>query len=99
MRPSVGIGVLVCASTIVFAGIVAGSGCTVLTNDGLPDDAGKFDGPTDGAVAVCGTCLSQECTGQWATCFAEPACVAAAKRASAAACIASDSGTEDGGAD
>jgi hypothetical protein len=97
MRPSVGIGVLVCASTIVLSGIVAGSGCTVLTNDSLPDDAGKFDGTTDGAVPVCATCLSQECAGQWATCFDDPACIALAKRASSATCAVPDGGNTDGG--
>lgn len=99
MRPSVGIGVLICASTIVLGGIVAGSGCTIITNDSLPDDAGKFDGTTDGAAPVCATCLSQECTGQWAVCFDDPGCLAVAKRTGSAACALPDSGSADGGAD
>jgi hypothetical protein len=99
MRPSVGIGVLVCASAVVLAGIVAASGCTVLTNDSLPDDAGKYDGSTDGGTPVCATCLAQECTGQLAVCFDDPACVALAKRATSASCAAGDGGPEDGGAD
>ena len=99
MRPFVGISVLVCASTVVLAGMLAGAGCTVLTNDSLPDDAGKFDGDTDATSPVCASCLSQACTGQWAACFEDPACLAVAKRASAAACVAPDSGAADGGVD
>jgi hypothetical protein len=99
MRPFVGIGVLVCASTIVLASIVAGSGCTVLTNDSLPDDAGKFDGQTDGASPVCATCLANACTGEWSACFTDPGCIAVAKRASSAACVTPDGGAVDGGVD
>jgi hypothetical protein len=79
MRPFVGIGVLVCASTIVFAGIIAGSGCTVLTNDSLPDDAGKFDGSTDASASTCATCLADACTGQMAACLTDPTCLALSK--------------------
>lgn len=99
MRPFAGISVLVCVSTVVLAGVLAGAGCTVLTNDALPDDAGKFDGDTDAASPVCASCLSQACTGQWASCFEDPACLAVAKRASASACVAPDSGAVDGGVD
>jgi hypothetical protein len=100
MRPSsVGIGVLVLTSTVVLGGMIAGSGCTVLTNDSLPDDAGKFDGDTDASAPVCASCLAQECSGQWAVCLTDPACIAVAKRASGAACVAPDAGAEDGGVD
>jgi hypothetical protein len=100
MRPSLGIGVLVCASAVVLAGLVAGAGCTVLTNDSLPDDAGIFDGTTDGASPVCATCLANECTGQWAACLTDPACIDVAKRADPATCLAPDAGaTDDGGVD
>ena len=83
----------------MLGGMLAGAGCTVLTNDGLPDDAGKFDGDTDASSPVCASCLAQACTGPWAACFEDPGCLAVAKRASAAACIAPDSGAVDGGVD
>jgi hypothetical protein len=96
MRPSFGLGVLVFTSTVVLGGVVAGSGCTVLTNDALPDDAGKFDGETDASSPTCAACLGQECVGQWATCLTDPACAAIAKRGDVAACVAPE---VDGGAD
>lgn len=96
MRPSAGIGLFVFPSTVVLGGMIAASGCTVLTNDGLPDDAGTFEGG-DATVETCGACLGQECTGQWAACLTDPACIAVVKRATSATCEA-DSGT-DGGVD
>lgn len=98
MRPSVGIGVLLLASTVVLAGIVAASGCTVLTNDGLPDDAGRFEGG-DATTQTCATCLGQECTGQWAACLTDPACLAIAARATGTACAPLDGAAADGGID
>src|ERR1043165_5931543 len=97
MRPSVGIGVLVCACTVVLAGIVASAGCTVLTNDGPPDDAGKFEGG-DATTQSCATCVSDQCTGQMAACLTDPSCAALAKRTDPAVCSAGDAGA-DGGAD
>lgn len=60
----------------MLAGTIAGAGCTVLTNDGLPDDAGKFEGGGDAASPVCATCLADQCTGAWAACLTDPACAA-----------------------
>lgn len=100
MRPSVGIGVLVFASTVVLFGMIAGSGCTVLTNDSLPDDAGKFEGG-DATAQTCSTCLADACTGQVAVCLTDPTCAALARCASKGeACSCSEAtATEAGAAD
>ena len=53
------------------------SGCTVLTNDALPDDAGTFEGGGDaGPSTACTSCVTQECTGAWAVCLTDSRCVA-----------------------
>ncbi|HSO33988.1 MAG TPA: hypothetical protein VLT33_15750, partial [Labilithrix sp.] len=67
----VGVGAFVLAS----AGVVMLQGCTVLTNDALPDDAGVFEASTtDAAPTACGTCVAQECTGPSAVCLTDEGC-------------------------
>ena len=52
-------------------------GCTVLTNDALPDDAGTFEAGGDaGPSTACTSCVTQECTGAWAVCLTDSRCVA-----------------------
>ena len=52
-------------------------GCTVLTNDALPDDAGTFEGGGDsGPSSACTSCVTQECTGAWSVCLTDSRCVA-----------------------
>lgn len=51
-------------------------GCTVLTNDALPDDAGLFEGGGDASSTACTSCVTQECTGPWAVCLTDSRCVA-----------------------
>jgi hypothetical protein len=56
---------------------VGAPGCTVLTNDALPDDAGTFEGGGDaGPSTACTSCVTQECTGAWAVCLTDSRCVA-----------------------
>lgn len=86
-------------------------GCTVLTNDALPDDAGLFDGSADAASTACTSCIAQECTGPWAVCLTDSRCVAlrgcnnpfSESQASREACFCdtADAGgpATDGGAD
>lgn len=87
-------------------------GCTVLTNDALPDDAGLFDGSADAASTACTSCIAQECTGPWAVCLTDSRCVAlracnnnplSESRGSREACFcdSADAGgpAPDGGAD
>jgi hypothetical protein len=71
---------------LVFAAISCGAvaslavgtpGCTVLTNDALPDDAGTFEAGGDaGPSTACTTCVTQECTGAWSVCLTDSRCVA-----------------------
>src|SRR6185295_5170430 len=77
MRPTFAIGFFFVAGTMVLAGSLAGAGCTVLTNDGLPDDAGKFEGGGEAGAAACASCVADQCTGQWALCLTDPACAEA----------------------
>ena len=50
-------------------------GCTVLTNDALPDDAGPYEASTaDAASNACGTCVELECVGPWAVCLNDQGC-------------------------
>ena len=51
-------------------------GCTVLTNDALPDDAGTFEAGDGGTSTACTSCVTQECTGAWAVCLTDSRCVA-----------------------
>jgi hypothetical protein len=60
--------------------------CTVLTNDALPDDAGKFDGSAEASSASCGSCVAQSCTGAWAVCLTDATCRALHQCSSATAC-------------
>jgi hypothetical protein len=70
---------------LAFAAISSGAvgalvgmpGCTVLTNDALPDDAGTFEAGGDAGVSTaCTSCVTQECTGAWAVCLTDSRCVA-----------------------
>jgi hypothetical protein len=84
------------------AALGAQQGCTVLTNDAPPDDAGVFEGgEADGAAAVCGACVVQQCAGPLAACLTDDACVEVslcAKGGAGATACACGAGT-DGGAD
>jgi hypothetical protein len=53
---------------------LASGGCTVLTNDGPPDDAGVFEGGEGGKPNTCETCLAQQCVGPQAACLTDPSC-------------------------
>lgn len=52
---------------------LAESGCTVLTNDAPPDDAGVFEGG-DAIAPACSTCVVSECTAAWALCLTDESC-------------------------
>ena len=84
MRPSFAIGFFFVTGTLVLGGSLAGAGCTVLTNDGPPDDAGRFEGGDGGPTAACASCIADQCTGQWALCLTDPACAEAHRCATAA---------------
>jgi hypothetical protein len=67
------------ASALSVSAMVAGlgiPGCTVLTNDALPDDAGKFEGGGDASSTACTSCVAVECTAPWAVCLTDSRCVA-----------------------
>jgi hypothetical protein len=51
-------------------------GCTVLTNDALPDDAGPYEGGADARSTACTSCVANQCLGTWAVCLTEPGCQA-----------------------
>jgi hypothetical protein len=72
-RKAVALGALLVASAI--GGTLAlASGCTVLTNDAPPDDAGLFEGG-DALTSSCDVCLSAYCTAPQALCLTNAACV------------------------
>ena len=83
--------------------IVVGSGCTVLTNDALPDDAGVFEGgDSDVDTTTCSTCVANECTAPWALCLTNDSCIevracAAEGDATSCACDPSSDGGATGG--
>ena len=67
------------ASALTTSAMVAGlgmPGCTVLTNDALPDDAGKFEAGGDASSSACSSCVAVECTAPWAVCLTDSRCVA-----------------------
>lgn len=64
------------ALCVTLAATLAASGCTVLTNDALPDDAGTFEAGGDASANDCSSCVTQECTGAWAVCLTDSRCVA-----------------------
>ena len=50
-------------------------GCTVLTNDALPDDAGPYEASTAEAGSnACTTCVELACVGPWAVCLSDEGC-------------------------
>lgn len=61
------------------------AGCTVLTNDALPDDAGPESG-VDGSAPSCGLCLEVECSGPWSVCLLDGTCQAMHACATAPGC-------------
>jgi hypothetical protein len=65
------------AAAALAGGLMAATvpGCTVLTNDALPDDAGTFEASTaDAASNACGSCVALECVGPWAVCLGDEGC-------------------------
>jgi hypothetical protein len=55
---------------------VAAPGCTVLTSEAPPDEAGIFEAGGDAAPSTaCTTCVAQECTGAWSVCLTDSRCV------------------------
>lgn len=73
------------------AGLYAG-GCTVLTNDAPPDDAGVFEGGDANAAAqTCSACVVDQCTSAMALCLSDDACNAI--RACASSCSDIDAAT------
>ncbi|MDB4998304.1 MAG: hypothetical protein JWM74_5736 [Myxococcaceae bacterium] len=80
IRPSYAVLTALSGAIAIAMGAVAAvvaPGCTVLTNDALPDDAATFEGG-DGAApsAACTSCVAQECTGAWSVCLTDSRCVA-----------------------
>ena len=70
---------LVSASAVAFAFAASAAvpGCTVLTNDALPDDAGTFEGGGgDADSSACASCVELECAGPWAVCLTDSRCLA-----------------------
>lgn len=61
------------ATAAVGGTIALESGCTVLTNDALPDDAGLFEAG-DAAVEPCSVCLALQCRAPQALCLTNEAC-------------------------
>lgn len=72
-RKTVALGALVVASAIGGTLAVA-SGCTVLTNDALPDDAGLFEGGDAQQASNCDVCLSFYCAPTQALCLTNGEC-------------------------
>ena len=62
------------AAALCVGAITSAQGCTILTNDALPDDAGT-DGPEAGTALSCNTCVANECTGPWAVCLLDGTCL------------------------
>lgn len=63
--------------SLAFGGalLIGGSGCTVLTNDALPDDAGVFEGGEAGGDS-CTACNANACVATWALCLTSGDCLA-----------------------
>jgi hypothetical protein len=81
IRPSYAACTALCSAialAMAAAVAVVAPGCTVLTNDALPDDAGTFEGGGggDAAPSACTTCVAQECTGAWSVCLTDSRCFA-----------------------
>jgi len=51
-------------------------GCTVLTNDALPDDAGVFEGGGDANIGAqaCSGCIVDQCTAAFTLCLTNEGC-------------------------
>jgi hypothetical protein len=89
------------AMAAIFATLAPG--CTVLTNDALPDDAGPYEGGADASSTACTSCVANQCLGTWAVCLTDPGCEALRRcnnpftesQAARAACFC---GGVDGGA-
>ena len=64
------------AAALWLSAATAVPGCTVLTNDALPDDAGTFEGGGDAATTGCSSCVELECVGPWSVCLTDSRCVA-----------------------
>jgi hypothetical protein len=95
------LGVLAVAGALaVSAGsVLAGAGCTVLTNEALLDDAGVFEAG-DATVSTCSACVADECTAAWAMCLTNTSCLAIRQCAAAPAGQATScacQATSDGG--
>lgn len=78
--------VAVVASAAAGLVLVIGSGCTVLTNDALPDDAGVFEGGDAARTATCASCLSAACTAAQAMCLTSAGCIGVIECASPTIC-------------
>ena len=64
----------VAALAVALGSMSVFAGCTVLTSDALPDDAGSFEAAPDAPSTACGTCVAQECVGTWAVCLTNATC-------------------------
>ena len=75
--PALSVALAAGAAMLVASALGLGlEGCTVLTNDALPDDAGTFEAGDGGGSTACASCVTQECTGAWAVCLTDSRCVA-----------------------
>jgi hypothetical protein len=72
-RKAVAVGAL-CVASAIGGTLALASGCTVLTNDAPPDDAGLFEGG-DARTSSCDVCLSAYCAAPQALCLTNAACV------------------------
>lgn len=83
MNTKTRIGILAFAGVaLATAGVLfVPTGCTVLTNDALPDDAGPYEGGDagDASEASCSSCVIQQCNGVEAVCLLDPSCPNAGK--------------------
>ncbi len=82
-RSAVVVGALVV--TAATGAVALASGCTVLTNDAPPDDAGLFEGG-DAKTSSCDVCLSFYCAAPQALCLTDPACTGVLACATASSC-------------
>jgi hypothetical protein len=92
-RKAIALGAFVIAFAAI-GGSALVSGCTVLTNDRLPDDAGIFEGGEagDGGEAgtlSCNACISAACLAPRALCLTNGSCVGVIACGAAAGCDSS----------
>ena len=89
----VGFFLLLGATALGMASAAAG-GCTVLSNDGLPDDAGVFEGGEAGDAGACTSCVESQCLSTWSVCLLDPACRAIHACGGTSQCVCAPSASD-----